>query len=284
MGNHNNENSDEKNDIKKIYFLEKNENQNNVSPENINNNQINNINQTEDSKTKDKTKPYIKEKNNKNEKEGSPNVSKEKKIIDNNNAHKLIKFGRKISQKLIIHNEYSTYKLIEKIKFYFFDFMMDFIHKHSIKKNFKLKKLCWCYIALNRENERLWKTKISDILKEGDINPIFKRSNKYQNQKIINKIYSEKKEINVIKILELTFEELFIIFRRKLNDPEDMKRLEEMKDKLEGLDILEFNNKYNDIEYYCEKFRMEMDNKYIEAFKLACLKYGKKNQKIMRRK
>jgi hypothetical protein len=42
MGNHNNENSDEKNDIKKIYFLEKNENQNNVSPENINNNQINN--------------------------------------------------------------------------------------------------------------------------------------------------------------------------------------------------------------------------------------------------
>ena len=101
---------------------------------------------------------------------------------------------------------------------------------------------------------------------------------------LINKIYSEKKEINVIKILELTFEELFIIFRRKLNDPEDMKRLEEMKDKLEGLDILEFNNKYNDIEYYCEKFRMEMDNKCIEAFKSACLKYGKKNQKIKRRK
>jgi len=252
MGNHNNENSDEKNDIKKIYFLEKNENQNNVSPENINNNQINNINQTEDSKTKEKTKPYIIEKNNKNEKEGSPNVSKDKKIIDNNNAHKLIKCGRKVNQKLIINNEYSTYRLIEKIKFYFFDFMMDFIHKHSIKKNFKLKKLCWSYIAFNKENERLWKRKISDILNDGDINSIFQPSNTYQNQKIINKIYAEKEEINVIKILELTFEELFIIFRRKLNDPEDMRKLEEMKDKLEGLDILEFNNKYNDIEYYCE--------------------------------
>ena len=84
--------------------------------------------------------------------------------------------------------------------------------------------------------------KISEILMNQEISTKYSTLDRYENRKIIEKIYKENKEINVIKILELTFEELFIIFRRKLNDPEDMKRLEEMKDKIDGLDLLETNN------------------------------------------
>ena len=108
---------------------------------------------------------------------------------------------------------------------------------------------------------------------------------KYYNRKIIDKIYEEKKEINVIKILELTYEELFIIFRRKLNDPEDIEKLKEIKDKIKGLDLLE-NNNYNDIEYLIDKikenekrYKPDNDNselnKYIEKIKIYCLIYEK---------
>ena len=41
-----------------------------------------------------------------------------------------------------------------------------------------------------------------------------------------------KKEVYIIKILNLSFEELLIIFRRKLKDENDMKKLEEIKDKI----------------------------------------------------
>ena len=91
--------------------------------------------------------------------------------------------------------------------------------------------------------------KISDIFIEQDISSKYTLYVKDYNKHLIDKIYEEKKEIKVIKILELTFEELFIIFRRKLNDPNDINKLEEIKDKIKGLDLLEENNKYQDIEY-----------------------------------
>ena len=122
--------------------------------------------------------------------------------------------------------------------------------------------------------------KISDIFYEEKISYKYKYYNRYENRTIIEKIYAEKEEINIIKILELTFEELFIIFRRKLKDKEDMKKLEEIKDKIEGLDLEEKNNKYLDIEYFIERikqkdsifYRSIMDE-YIEKIKSLCLGY-----------
>ena len=88
----------------------------------------------------------------------------------------------------------------------------------------------------------------------------------------------KKKERNVIKILELTFEELFIIFRRKLNDPEDLLKLEKMKDKIEGIDLNENNNQYDDFVIYLERYKNDKD--YIEKITKICLNY----EKIMRAK
>ena len=176
-----------------------------------------------------------------------------------------------------IHRLYDKDNIIRKIKFYFFHFVFELIHKQLINKDIRLLKIS--YRAKNdltyKGNERLLKMKISDILYEQEISPKYRFFTKDYNRKIIDKIYEEKKERNVIKILELTFEELFIIFRRKLNDSEDLKKLEEIKDKIKGLDLLE-NDKYQDVEYYIKNYVGRCREKeYIEKFKDVCLNYEK---------
>ena len=123
-------------------------------------------------------------------------------------------------------------------------------------------------------NERLFDMKIKDILCEQPISTKYSTFDRFENKKIIDKIYKEKKEINVIKILELTFEELFIIYRRKLNGPEDMEELEEIKAKIKGLDLLEENeNKYKDIGYLITKLEKDHEEEYIQEVKTSCLGY-----------
>ena len=173
--------------------------------------------------------------------------------------------------------------IIHKIKSFFINsFLIDFIEKHSNKKNIKLKKIYGGFIRNLKKNENLalFNKKISDIFYEEKISYKYKYYNRYENRAIIEKIYAEKEEINIIKILELTFEELFIIFRRKLKDKEDMKKLEEIKDKIEGLDLEEKNNKYLDIEYFIERIRQKdsifyrsIMDEYIEKIKSLCLGY-----------
>ena len=165
---------------------------------------------------------------------------------------------------------------MRKLKRYFFNYIIDLIHKKLINKDIRLKKISRRKMGdlTYKNNERLLKMKISDILYEAENITRF-NGDKYYNRKIIDRIYEEKKERNVIKILELTFEELFIIFRRKLNDSEDLKKLEEIKDKIKGLDLLE-NDKYQDVEYYIKNYVGRCREKeYIEKFKDVCLNYEK---------
>ena len=180
------------------------------------------------------------------------------------------------------HNIYCEDNIINKLKGYVFNhFFLDLVEKNSLKKDVKLKKLPnKTFIAdLNKKkNEKLFKMKMCDILCKEKISSKYSNFDKYENRKIIDKIFKEKKERNVIKILELTFEELFIIFRIKLNYSEDWKKLEEIKYKIKGLDLLENNNKYKDIEYFIEK---DIKNRYIEPdeyikkVKSVCLGYQK---------
>ena len=172
--------------------------------------------------------------------------------------------------------------IINKLNAHFFNnFMIDLIQNNSIKKDILLKKVSHSFIAkLNKKNtERILNMKISDIYYEQEISPKYRINMKNYNKNVIDKIYEEKKERNVIKILELTFEELFIIFRRKLNDSEDMKKLEEIKNKIKGLDLLENNDKYKDIQYLIKNIKNKyyaVSNKYIENIKEVCLDYEKR--------
>ena len=200
-------------------------------------------------------------------------------IIENNqqNSNKEIK-----SNKNKEHTKNTKDNIIYKLKGNFINkFVIDSVNQNLINKKDKLKKLrCKKFIAdLKLEkNIALFKMKMSDILCQQKISSKFSKFDEYENKKIIEKIYEEKKEIKVIKILELTFEELFIIFRRKLNDPNDIIKLEEIKDKIEGLDLLEENNKYQDIEYFIKKLykkNYEDIDDYIKNVKEQCLNYKK---------
>ena len=208
--------------------------------------------------------------NSENNDEEGININSENKDISNNKNKK--------------HNRYCTDNVINKLKGYLFNhFLIDIVKKNSIKKDIILKKLPnKTFIAdLNKKkNEQLFKMKMADILRQEKISSKYSKYDQYYNRKIIDEIYEENKEKNVIKILELTFEELFIIFRRKLKDKEDMKKLEEMKDKIEGLDLNEINNKYEDIEWLINGIKKKYDNnlnedeiEYIEQLKSLCLGY-----------
>ena len=92
----------------------------------------------------------------------------------------------------------------------------------------------------------------------------------------------------MIKILELTFREILIIFRRKLNCQKDRDALEIIKEKIEGLDLLE-NNNYKDIGYFINEIKkkeeennillkdteddIDESENYIEKIKYFCCNY-----------
>ena len=186
---------------------------------------------------------------------------------NNNNQNQIINNNRRIRR------AYYRDDILKKLNRYCFRFIYDIIHKNLISKIFYLKKLSLIGFHHCMLNERIFKMKISDILSEPKYNRTFNNVVDDHNRKIIDKIYEEKKERNVIKILELTFEELFIIFRRKLNNSEDSKKLEDIKNKIKGLDLLEESNKYEDIQYF---INLMDDEKYIEKFKKVCLDYERR--------
>ena len=66
---------------------------------------------------------------------------------------------------------------------------------------------------------------------------------------------------------------MFIIYRRALNLPEDKTELDKIKAKIEGLDLLEGNNKCKGIESLIEKLKKNYDEDYINKIKASCLEY-----------
>ena len=136
------------------------------------------------------------------------------------------------------HNKKSGDNIINKIKGNFFNtFIRAFIKYNSINKDIQIKKLPNSYIA--------------------DLS-------------IILKILKENKETNVIKILNLTFEEAFILYR---NEPEDREKLEEMKDKIKGLKLLDEDNNYIGFQHFKKELKKKHEDEYIETVKNACLGY-----------
>ena len=253
-------------------FLSYKENENTI-------NQTNKINYTNniDVEDTDTDNDLFLRKKTRREKNIKNSDNKEKKINIKNNEQSSNKKSK--SNKNKKHDKYCRDNIINKIRGRFFNsYIIDLVQKNSINNDIKLKKLPnKKFIAdLNKEkNEKLYKMKMSDILCQQKISSKYSKFDEYENKKIIEQIYKEKREIKVIKILELTFEELFIIFRRKLNDPNDIIKLEEIKAKIEGLDLLEENNKYKDIEYLIKntKKRYIVTDNYIKEVKKLCLGY-----------
>ena len=198
--------------------------------------------------------------------------------IDENNGCKKNKKGRnkKGSDEVGEHTKESPDNIRNKIKTHFFNTFIIFLIKIlSLYKNISLKKIQTAFIrVLSKEkNEELFDMKIKDILCEQPISTKYSTFDRYENKKIIDKIYKEKKEINVIKILDLTFDELFIIYRKKLNNPEDIEELEKIKAKIDDLGLFGDNYNLKDVEDLIKKQEKNNDEEYIKKIKKACIEY-----------
>ena len=197
------------------------------------------------------------------------------------------------------HNKSCGDNIIIKIKGYFFTFIRDITKNNFINKALYFRKLPYKFISkLSKKfNVRLMNMQMKDILSEIPITTKNKKSHKFENKFIVEKLYKEEKEKKVIQILDLTFRELFIIFRRKLNYVGDKAELEIISKKIEDLDLLKDNN-YKDINYLIDQIRNKSKNmdedsdteiteddyeKYIKELRYFCCIYEKwfKNQIFM---
>ena len=185
--------------------------------------------------------------------------------------------------------------IIRTIKSRFFNYI-----RYIIRENSNYKKICLhifqCIRANSNSdrNKKLFNMKIKDIFLEEPKGTLYSHLKNDYNKKIIEKIYKEGKEIKVIQILELTFKELFIIFRKKLNKKEDEEEIKNIAKKIEGLDLLDDNNNYPDINNCLDSLRQnngynqEETEEYINKIKNLCSNYetwfGDKNAKKIKKK
>ena len=211
-----------------------------------------------------------------------------KKISNKSKLFRKFNYGRKFKEDKNIrkHNSSSKDNIINKIKTYFFHYIRDIIKKNCIYETINFIKFRRKFVANLKKDKNidLLETKLIDILKNQPISTKNKNADEYENKFIIDKIYEEKKEKKVMNILELTFKELFIIFRRKLNKHDDKKELKNIDKKIKELDLIT-NNEYDDISYLVKdikeknsrnkKMTEEELEEYINKVLIACINYEK---------
>ena len=202
-------------------------------------------------------------------------------IIKNDENKKKLKLGRK--KKDVIdkgkHTKKSQDNIIRKIKTFVINSLQNFIDKIIKNKDLKLKKLD-TYISENLKKEfniQLWKTTFKDIYLKSNTSKKYNIKNDTNiNENIINKIYEDNKNNEVIKILNLTFGEVYEIFIKDICGKPISSELSKKIEETEILDSEKFyraNNFFNKIRYkdIINKENEQDINKYIEDIKSLCL-------------
>lgn len=177
------------------------------------------------------------------------------------------------------HDKNADDNIIVKIKTYLLNKYVRNIVKEASNGKYELKKFSNDLTGkVKRDLDlKLLKTKICSIYKEKNMSSKYSTYDKNENAKIIDEIYEEKeKNKTIINILELTFQELLILFRQKLNYEKDQVKLKEILSKFEGKNSLNDYIKYNDVEYFVEEIRKKNNDnavEYIEKVEKLCCTY-----------
>ena len=181
------------------------------------------------------------------------------------------------------HNKFSDDNIIIKIKTYFLNnFLPDVVNKNVANKSYFLKKVPNSFIGKieGRTNLKLLDSIYADVLKREIISSKYSKSASNENKNIVNRILKENNQPKVIKILNLKVGELFEIFRRKLyNNDENITN--DLREKIQDLDLLDNDNKYKDFEYFINKLEekkkkpIEKFNNYKQKLERFCFKYEK---------
>ena len=217
----------------------------------------------------------------------------ESQKIQNDLNKKQKKLGRKSKKEETEreHSKYSEDNIIQKIKGNVDIFGIDILNKNSNGK-YDLKKLKNAHKACLKKdiNMNLLKEKIGDILYREKISTKYSTFKSNENRKIIERIRENKEKNKIlINILELTFEEVLILFRRNINYENDNIKLQEILSKFNGLNFLNDNAEYKDAEYFIDELKKKgHDEKYIEIYKQLCCSYKswflKKNGRCSKKK
>ena len=109
------------------------------------------------------------------------------------------------------HTKFTSDNIMRKIKCHFFNYINDSLNKNLIDKNqifFKLNN----FVNENLKKDYniiLMKQTIKEIYLKYPISNKYKKYEKDINKNLIERVYSENKEIEVIKILDKTYIEIF---------------------------------------------------------------------------
>ena len=195
-------------------------------------------------------------------------LNKEKKIVKN----KYKNCGRKKKDSGVKgnHTKSKEDNMMAKTKNYIFNGTLDLLNNSFIYTTPKLLKPSkndyeneFLKIdskithSIKKENNlSLLDMKLKNLL-SNEISSKYTTIDKDHNKKLIEKIYEEKKETNIINILELTFREVLDIFRGTTS-PELEKKINEINNMKE---------KFRNIENFFEKIKtQEIDKKEKEDF------------------
>ena len=217
---------------------------------------------------------------NKRTKEEEPKTEKNKNINSKRNEKKPKGKKHKGDERICEHTKYSNDNTLNKIKTAFFNtYIIDVVKKESKNQNIELKKLSTEFTRnVSKENNaELFDKPMKEIFSKQKQSSKYKNFESNTNVYIIKKIFEEKDEekieTNVKKILDLTYEELLVIFRRRLEFPGDKEKIEEIKKKVG--DIGSFKSDiYKDAKFIIEKLeKAHEDKEYIKKFKEICRDY-----------
>ena len=180
------------------------------------------------------------------------------------------------------HTKYSFDNIMRKIKSNFMDFCHKLLNRSIKDKNLQFLKLnSKINENLKRDyNIELFKKTIQDLYENSPISSKYRKQIKEcsnKNKMIIQEIYKkENEEIEAIKILKLTYGELFQIFRKKIAGISP-----ELEDKIKDITLLQ-SDEFNDINKFFNEIREQEINKnelledtdeYLNNVKNLCLNY-----------
>ncbi len=170
---------------------------------------------------------------------------------------------------------------MRKIKSNFMSFCHELINRSLKNKNWtfvRMKSNVNEYLKRDFNIQLLNKT-FRELYEETPISSRFrseKRDRKDDNKNLIHKIYLENVEIDTIKLLNLTYRELFSVFTRKIKNMDP-----ELEMKIEGISLLEtneFSNIYKFFEEIEENLKKDKEpeediKNYLESLKNLCMNY-----------
>jgi len=180
------------------------------------------------------------------------------------------------------HTKYSFDNIMRKIKSNFMDFCHKLLNRSIKDRNLQFLKLnSKINENLKRDyNIELFNKTIQDLYENSSISSKYRKQIKecsHKNKLIVQEIYKRKdEEIEAIKILNLTYGELFQIFRKKILDISP-----ELENKINGITLLQ-SDEFNDINKFFNEIReqevkkeesLEDIDEYLNNVKSLCLTY-----------